>query len=274
MNSVADLLSNVVNQFIVRPTGSAGFIGTEGFVFDVIGDEEVSFDADITDHYVESNYSIQDHIALRPPRFTLSGFVGELGDIFSNSFLNILTTVQSMSAIGEYELPFASQATQVYGKIAGIASQVGTVLNQASNAYQVLTGASTSTSKQQRAYNYFVKLYTDRTLCQVQTPWAVWSSMAIESIRIVQKADNNMISEFSVSFKQIRIVKTEIYDPNLNSGMQAVFDAGRSGVYNIPKSFIAGSAPGQDELPTGTPVTFGLLTQAGSVGQLSGITQR
>ena len=274
MTSAIDLISNVVNQFIVRPTGGAGFIGTEGFVFDVIGDEEASFDADITDHYVENNYSIQDHIALKPPRFTLSGYVGELGDIFSNSFLNILTTIQSMSAIGEYELPFASQATQVYGKLAGIASQVGTVLNQASNAYQVLTGANTASSKQQLAYNYFVNLYTDRTLCQVQTPWAVWSSMAIESIRIVQKADNNMISEFSVSFKQIRIVKTETYDPNLNNGMQAVFDSMRAGDYNVPVSFTAGSVAGQDILPNKTPVTTGLLTQAGSVGQLSGLTYR
>jgi hypothetical protein len=176
-----------------------------------------------------------------------------------------------MSAIGEYELPFASQATQVYGKIAGIASQVGTVLNQASNAFQILTGASTASSKQQLAYNYFVNLYTNRTLCQVQTPWAIWSSMAIESIRVVQKADNNMISEFSVSFKQVRIVKTETYDPNLNNAMKAVFQSGRAGDYNVPTSFTAGSIAGQNISSTGGPVSVGLLTQAGSVGQLSGL---
>ena len=275
MRDAIDLINNVVNQFIVKPTGSPGFIGTGGFVFDVMGDEDATFDADITDHYVEDNYSIQDHIALKPPRFTLSGYIGELGDIFQNSFLDILTTVQSMSSIGEYELPFASQATQVYGKLAGIASQIGTVMNQASNAYQVIAGASTATSKQQIAYSYFLNLYMDRTLCQVQTPWATWQNMAIENIRIVQKADNNMVSEFSITFKQIRTVSTEKYTPlnstfNGETAATANWQGGRSFEDNIPRSFTAGIA-GQGTLNNGIPVNTGLLSQSGNFGAITGL---
>ena len=279
MRDAIDLINNVVNQFIVKPTGSSGFIGTGGFVFDVLGDEDATFDADITDHYIESNYAIQDHIALKPPRFTLSGYIGELKDIFQNSFLNILTTIQSMSAIGPYDLVFGSQATQVYGELAGIASQIGTIMNQASNAYHVLTGASTTVSKQQEAYSYFVNLYLDRVLCQVETPWATWQNMAIESIRIVQKADNNMVSEFSITFKQIRTVSTEKYTSipisatfNGETAATANWQKGRSFEDNIPKSFTAGIA-GQSTLTNGTPVTTGLLSQSGNFGSIPGLAE-
>jgi hypothetical protein len=199
-----------------------------------------------------------------PPRFTLSGYMGELNDIFQTSFLNVLTTIQSMSAIGPYTLSFGAQATQVYSQLAGVASQVGTVLNQASNAYQILTGASTSTSRQQLAYNYFVNLYMDRTLCTVETPWATWSEMAIESIRILQKSDNNMITEFSITFKQIRKVSTFSYTPvnaTFNGETFADTQTGRVTDFTTPTSFNAGSITGQHVLEDGTTdVTTDLLS--------------
>jgi hypothetical protein len=252
--NIADLLNNVVNQFIVTPSGDPGYIGSKGFVFDILGDEEAMFDSDITDHYVEENFSIQDHIALRPPEFMLTGFVGEITDIFQNAFLNILTTVQSMSAVSDYTLQFGAQATQVYNQIAAVASQVGVVLNQAQNVYNTISGPSTTEGKQQSAYNKFVDLYMNRTLCTVETPWAVWKNMGIKSIRILQRDKDKFVSEFSVTFKQIRKVSAA-------QVFESVYQGGRVSDYNALPAIVAGSVSGQTVLADGTIVSTDLLSK-------------
>lgn len=52
--------------------------------FDYIVDETSSVEADITDNWVESNYSLQDHIAIKPQVYRLRGCVGEV--IFENQW--------------------------------------------------------------------------------------------------------------------------------------------------------------------------------------------
>jgi hypothetical protein len=265
---ISSLVSNIVNQAIVRPMGGSGSNGINGFVFDIAGDEETSFDSEITDHFIEKNYSIQDHIALRPPRFTVTGFVGELNDIFQIAFLNVLTTVQSMGMLGEYTPQFTIQATQIYNKIQAIASQVGTVLNEASNIYSTFIGVSTAATRQQSAYNFFVNLWLDRTLCSVETPWAVWPNMAIENIRILQRDGNKYVSEFSVTFKQIRVVSTQstsLINFALNGASQIDKSLTRSGSpsdYTASAAYTAQSVAGQVKLDNGTNVDTGILSKA------------
>ena len=251
---MSTLLDSIVNSFIVKPTGAPGYIGSQGFIFDILGDEEVSLDSDITDHYVEENYAVQDHIALRAPKFTLTGYIGELNDVLQNKFLNILTSIQSMAGIGSYTMSFGAQATQVYNAVASAVSQVTTVVNQAQNIYNTIGNPSTSETRQQSAYNAFVTLYMNRTLCVVETPWATWTDMGIESIRILQRDANKMVSEFSVTFKQIRKVM-----PTYTTIASQVWQDGRAAMYTSPYNIVAGDITGQTVLPDGTIVDMNLL---------------
>jgi hypothetical protein len=261
---ITTLAKNVVNQFIVKPGGNA--TGINGYVFDVLGDEDIMLSSDITDHFVEENFAIQDHIALRPPKFTLTGYVGELTDIFQMSFLNILTTTQSLGGIAEYTPAWTAQATQVYDKLMGVASEVGVVVNQAKNLYQTFSGLNTSSTKQQKAYNYFLNLWMARILCTVETPWAIWEKMAIENVRIIQKDDNKFVSEFSITFKQIRVVSSKSYTPwnlamNDPAGHPLEFEAGRVFDNISPEAFTAGSVAGQTVLGDGSLVNSDLLSK-------------
>lgn len=52
--------------------------------FDYIEDETSAIEASITDNYVESNYSIQDHIAIKPKVYRLRGCIGEI--VYKNEF--------------------------------------------------------------------------------------------------------------------------------------------------------------------------------------------
>lgn len=214
-NNIGSLISNVVNGAIVRVTGSGStlFGGVSGFVFDIIDDEEIHADADITDHYIEDNFAIEDHIAIRPVRFMLRGFVGEVSDILQNSAVGILQNITSLASIGGFLPEFAAQSAQTYNKIAGVASKVGNVLNQAQNIYNIFTNANTTAQKQQAAFKYFYDLWRSRTIISVETPFMVFNSMAIESIRAVQKGDSRIIADFVVGFKEIRTVSTKVISP-------------------------------------------------------------
>lgn len=214
LKSLPDLVKNVVNQTIVTIPGLGGKfdpgnrIGVSGFVFDIVAKESIVLESDITDHWLEDNTAVQDHIALRPIRFTLTGYVGEIRDIFQGSFLSVLTTLQSFGTVAGLAPSFSAQAAQVYGKVASVASKVGNVYNQAKNVYDVFFGSNTTANRQQEAFQYFEKLWESRILCQVETPYGVLDNMAIESVQAMQDEDTRQISNFSVTFKKINKATT------------------------------------------------------------------
>jgi len=223
-NDVQSILGNIVNKAVVRITGAAGTVGINGFVFDVIGDEENTLEADITDHYVETNSSIQDHIALKPIRFTLTGFVGELNSGLASSLANTLTNITN-KVVGPFFPSFTTQAEQVYQKLANKAQKAATlannILNQAQSLYGIYKGAQTSATRQQAAYNMFLQLwmnqrYSSLNLCTVETPWGVMQNMAVEHVRILNRDDNFFVSEFAVTFKEMRFVDVQVSKPAFN----------------------------------------------------------
>ena len=216
IQSAKNLVDNVINQFIVRPQGGRPVIGAGGFVFDIIEDEEISIDSDITDHYVEANSAIQDHIALRAERFTLRGYVGELTDIFSNTAINTLLSITSLSSIGGFMPEFAAQAANVYTKISDVASKVGTVLNQAQNLFDLVQQKSTFSTKQQQAFQAFYSYWSTKQLLTVETPFVIFENMAIESIRSRQRGDTRDRSDFSITFKKMRFASTHTVVPSVS----------------------------------------------------------
>jgi hypothetical protein len=205
-----DLIQNVVNQYIVRPTGNPNLIGVGGFVFDILGPENVIMDSEITDHYVEDGSAIQDHIVLRPIKFTLRGYVAELNDILPNYGLSVLKNIQSIGTVGGLLPNLSTQATQAYAKLASSAAKVTNVINQGLNIYDIFTNHSTASSKQQKAFKFFQDLQASKTLVSVETPWRIFENMAIESIHPLQNEDTKYVTQFDVNFKQIRTVEQNL----------------------------------------------------------------
>ena len=72
LTNLVDLASTSGEMFLVAPQN----LENETYLFDTRSDEELNLDSDITDHWVEANYTIQDHIGLKPMQITLSGYVG------------------------------------------------------------------------------------------------------------------------------------------------------------------------------------------------------
>lgn len=311
---VVKSLSTLDQQAIVRPNNPPA--GIAGFLFDVDLNQRAELTSDITDHYVEANTAIQDHIALRPETVVLRGLVAELK--YTNSKLavfnppanplptnltllpqkspgllgtlaNTLATnainagaaalfngasvknainrslrseVSSLVSSTKYELaqtaqdsvrtlldptnlaalatsgPLPSSAQQAMNLLkASVPSTFGPVLQAIKslsnpNSQQLLTG-STFTSfgtsqpgsslfsvynakqptqqnqtQQSSAFLYFYNLWKTRSLFSVETPWGIYTNMAISSLRCEQPEITKDYTDFTVSFKKIRVAES------------------------------------------------------------------
>lgn len=260
IQNAGNLLSSITGQAIVRPLGAPNLTGVSGMVMDILDDEEIVVDSDITDHYVEQNYAVQDHIALKPLRFTLRGYVGELVDDIPNALANIFTQVTGLTTLGGLAPEFNVQDSQFYAKLNNVL-QLGTnVLKQVKNAYQLFNQSVTTTNRQQTVYQYFFNMWKTRQLCTVETPFAIFENMAIESIRALQTGETNVISEFTVTFKQIQTVASITFSNNVGS----LLSQNSGSISNTP--LLGG---GRFEQIISTPVNLG--TDAGTANNANGL---
>ena len=206
---ITQFLNQALNLVLVSPSNPIQNMGISGFLFDVIGDEEVSLDSEITDHFVEDNTAVQDHIALRSPKVTVRGYVGDLSVAVQGLAQLAQSIVERLTLLETLIPALTTQATQSFNNIQSI-SQVTYLVAQASNLYNIFSNANASNLKQQTAFNYFMALWASRTLCSVQTPFQIFNNMAIENVRALQPGESLYMGDFSVTFKSIRTVRSQI----------------------------------------------------------------
>ena len=203
LTNLVDLASTSGEMFLVAPEK----LEKETYIFDTRGDEEITLESDITDNWVEDNSTMQDHIGLKPMTITLSGYVGELNNTPRTEEKAVYETSSSlMSAVN----PFLPQLT----------TQAQYIFNRAQEVYDIYLKANKTVgrieetlkkipvpqvSKQQQAFGKFYEMWATRQLSTIYTPFGAYNSMAIEKIHAKQSEDSPYISEFSVTFKQIRI---------------------------------------------------------------------
>lgn len=208
------------------PNGPALSPQPKAFMFDYEGEQSVSLESDITDHYVEDNTAVQDQIALKPETITVRGYVGELNDIAPGVLAVVQSAAEKLTAIGSYVPQLSATALIAYQEAFFLYQTAAAVANAAIAAVDGLanitsggngqavvgsTGLKSATSSQNNQQAMFQKLYgywRARTLFTVQTPWAVFQNMAIKSIKAIQDPDTDKISDFEVSFKMIRVASS------------------------------------------------------------------
>jgi hypothetical protein len=66
---------------------------------------------------------------------------------------------------------------------------------------------------QQAVFQQFYLYWRNRVLFTIQTPWAVFSNMAIEELRATQDESTRVITDFYVSFKMMRFSTTFLQTP-------------------------------------------------------------
>lgn len=221
---------------------------------DIIGDETLRADCDVTDHYVESNKAYQDQVTLKPKTYTISGEVGELV-WYRNSPISqtIGQVAQKLEGVISF-LPIRSKSFNQMKKTVMKASQWA---DTASNALQKLSSLTTgrigtykdaqgkehdiegTITRQAQAYMYLVQFRDNRMPLSVRTPWGILNDYVITNLEFKQPKESKDKSFITITFKEFRTTKitTVEFDESKYQGNAAL--------ENQPKQE-QGRTPGED----------------------------
>jgi|DEB0MinimDraft_6_1074348.scaffolds.fasta_scaffold11168_3 hypothetical protein len=208
----AEITNNLVNRYIVSPVVN---LGIAGFEFDIFEEHKSELQAEITDHFVEDNSTRQDHIAIKPERFTLRGFVGELVDRQAGAKSEITELAEKLTIINSYIPIVTSFAKQLNDTIeankVSVVDSVDETIGTGVDLFQAYKELNPPDTLQAKGYNFFQALFRAKQLVSVETPFGFKSDYAIENV-IATQGDNKYISEFSVVLKEFRTTTTELVD--------------------------------------------------------------
>jgi len=207
-SNLFDQLSQSFSGYVVTPLNA---FGLAGFVFDVEGETIHNLSAEITDHWTESNYAVQDHIAIKPKKIILRNYVGELVDRQNNDSNTTLQQVaRKLTTIGSYLPKLSSASTQAYNLLNTKKASLSfdDALANTVNIYSIFKNLNPPVPRQQQAYQFFKALMEQKILVAVQTPFEYATNMAIESVVATQPEGSRFISDFSITLKEIRLAKT------------------------------------------------------------------
>lgn len=197
------------------------------FLFHYEGENTIELSSDITDHYVENNSAINDQIALKPEIVTSQGFIGELNDVVPEELKPLKVAAQKLTVISAYTPALSVSALLAYNTALQAYNLAKNISESAVSTWSTINGSGGVTeitgsesaaefvnnikpaqNKQQVAFQEFYGYWKNRTLFTVQTPWAVFKNMAIQSMRVVQDPDTKVISTFDITFKIMRFAET------------------------------------------------------------------
>lgn len=205
----------------------------EEFKLDIVGEETLTADNDVTDHYVESNTAYQDQIARRPKVYTISGEVGELVWYQKDTSSQLVGQVaQRLEGVASF-LPAQSRSfRQMRNKAIKAAQWVDTASNVVSRLSNFASEikrdengeevSSRSITNQEQAYIRLLAYRDDVvTPLTIKTPWGILKDYVITSLKFTQPKDTKDKSIISITLKEFRTtsVATVKFDINKYQGV-------------------------------------------------------
>lgn len=244
-------------------------IGEEGIVvfFTYIEDESSTIEASITDNFVETNHSMQDHIAIKPKIYRLRGCIGEVTYKSSTKFLEAISKrVENSNPIFQKTIKASSAISAVSPIVSNYTQLAINVVNQIESSYnrykQMLGNIMPSrrpvllNQMQEMTVAYLNRLLELRqevnlkglkfqTVLNEDAPDKKFErKYYIQSVSAHQ-GDNNFITDVEVTIKEFRIAttKTTKLDPNKYGGLMANY-----------KTEEANNGPAKDQELNMTPI--------------------
>lgn len=221
LTTKATALSNLI---LVSPSGTmayqpqnlpseAGKEAPPSFVFQYEGEQAVTAESDIPDHYVEDNTSVQDQISLKPIIYVTRGYIGELNDVTPDFLKPVKFIANKLTNIVGYTPGLTTTGLIAYAQAFFLYQVAQNAANSAVSAWSSISslfggGSSAPQNKQQVAFQQLYGYWAERRLFTVQTPWTVYQNMAIQKLRALQEDGSSVITDFEVTFKQIRFAST------------------------------------------------------------------
>ena len=201
--NVLDNVKSHISSYFIVPTGDKGTLEytTVQLKLDIIGEETLTADSDVTDHYVESNIAYQDQISLKPKIYTIQGEVGELVWYQKDANQQVIGQVaQKLEGIISF-LPIRSKSfSQMKSKVMKGLQWVDT----ASNVFSKLDTLSNFGNNQIQAYSRLCEYRDVRQPLNVQTPWGMLQGYVITNLKFIQPRETKDKTFISITFKEFR----------------------------------------------------------------------
>ena len=194
-------------QAIVRIANPPAGIG--GFLFDIPGDDEIRLRSQVTNYFLENNKSVQDNVAVEPATMTLRGLVAELslGIPLNPPVQTSADALPILPAMTPPQTPQQNQNSMLAAFQAAVAKASAQGQAEADGTSQSLYqyfGNPAGVTKQTSAFLYFRELQTGQQLVSVETPWGIFPQCAIIEVRVMQDARSKYVSDFTVTFQEMR----------------------------------------------------------------------
>lgn len=188
---------------------------------DIVGNERITMENDVTDHYVETNVSYQDQISVKPLIYTLSGEIGELvwyRKDKSESLIGSLPT--KLTSIATFVPPVSKKVSQVRDK----AMKVANFLDSADNFLNRMSKLSDKKTMQEQIFEKLLVKRNLRSVVNIKTPWAELKNYVITRCEFEQPEDSKDKTNITITFKQIRVtsVGTVPFDEKKYRGQEAL----------------------------------------------------
>jgi hypothetical protein len=206
MSEAQNFLNNNISALMTPQTMQ----GINGWLFDVKKTEQIDNEADITDHYMEDNNFINDHIVRKPIIINLSGYIGKLvarkSDISEaiSSFLSgNLSTVSAY--LGEYGQQTMQKMQEVISQSQSYANTVNQAIEKTKDIvkqFKSFPGAAESAIEE--AYNSLYAFFLSEDLLSVQTPFGLFDNMKIQKLSMTVPEDSEDYTDISITLKTMR----------------------------------------------------------------------
>ncbi len=212
-NAITDVASYLDNKAaaIVRPKTSPGI---SGFVFDIPQTESVEYTSEITDNYTEDNSFLHDHRVIKPVIIELTGLIGELvisQDTLDEILQTLKTGLFQLDAFtGGYTSGMTQSITRGISKAEQQKAKIQQVVDRTKNIVKTFKGDFRT--KQEEAHDNLKALFSNSTILTVQTPWAYFDNMLIETLTFEQDEITDEITNISATLKEVRFAKIGIED--------------------------------------------------------------
>lgn len=194
--------------------------GGMSFLFAFKGDESVDLSSDITEHFSETNQTLNDDVALHAPVVSVRGFIGELGNQ-SNGILAVARAISTqLTVLSPYQPGLTASALEAYNTAQQLLDTAATAATAVEQAYDLAVGKDFE-NKQQKAYRFFEDRWSARALFTVQTPWKIFKDMIIKNVRPTQGEDTAGVTEFQVTFQQMRFAFSELSASAISQGRRS-----------------------------------------------------
>ena len=193
--------------------------------FGICTQNNLSLKSDITNHYTEENYWINDHWAINPPQYTLSGLIGELIYTVPEGWTQKVESLYGPTGLGLLSVlsptlgSYTSGILNVTRKVQSVVNKYINIAKQSANKIKdfALKKAGITVVKktnQRRVLDELENLMNNRILVNVVTPYGTYNRLAIVAINIRQNENTRFISDVEITFQKWRSVDELYADVN------------------------------------------------------------